>query len=295
MQKIVPNLWFDQNIDQAANFYASVLPNAHVQKGFSHPDTGEAITTDVVIEDYRITLINGGPYATPNPSISFFLNFDPSQRQDAEADLKRVWNALTADGEILMELGEYPFSKLYGWVTDRFGFNWQLMLSNPDNEPRPFIVPSLMFCGAAQGKATEAVDYYTELFDVAALANRVTYETMGVAGDKNSPDAIPQPSHVAFSDFHIFNHWFAAADSGVAQDITFTPAVSFMLFVQDQRELDHYWNALSASPEAEQCGWLEDKFGLSWQIAPQNLPDLLSKPHGFENMLKMKKLVIDEF
>ena len=68
-----------------------------------------------------------------------------------------------------------------------------------------------------------------------------------------------------------------------------------MLFVQDQRELDHYWNALSASPEAEQCGWLEDKFGLSWQIAPQNLPDLLSKPHGFENMLKMNKRVIDEF
>ena len=72
------------------------------------------------------------------------------------------------------------------------------MLTNPDNEPRPFIVPSLMFCGAAQGKATEAVDYYTELFDVAALGNRVTYETMGVAGDKNSPDTIPQPLHVAF-------------------------------------------------------------------------------------------------
>ena len=198
MQKVVPNLWFDQNIDQAADFYASALPNAHVQEGFSHPDTGEAITTDVVIGDYRITLMNGGPYATLNSSISFFLNFDPSQRQDAEADLKRVWNALTTDGEILMELGEYPFSKLYGWATDRYGFNWQLMLTNPDNAPRPFIVPSLMFCGAAQGKATEAVDYYTELFDVAALGNRVTYETMGVAGDKNSPDTIPQPLHVAF-------------------------------------------------------------------------------------------------
>ena len=104
------------------------------------------------------------------------------------------------------------------------------MLSNPDNEPRPFIVPSLMFCGAAQGKATGAVDYYTELFDVAALGNRVTYETMGVAGDKNSPDTIPQPSHVVFSDFHIHNHWFAAADSGVAQDITFTqPCLSCCL------------------------------------------------------------------
>ena len=74
MQKIVPNLWFDQNIDQAADFYASALPNAHVQEGFSHPDTGEAITTDVVIDDYRITLINGGPYATPNSSISFFFS-----------------------------------------------------------------------------------------------------------------------------------------------------------------------------------------------------------------------------
>src|SRR5690625_8047456 len=98
MQKIVPNLWFDQNIDQPANFYASALPYAYVEEGFRHPDTGAAITADVVIEDYRITLINGGPYATPNSSISFFLNFEPSQRQDAEADLKRVWNALTTDG-----------------------------------------------------------------------------------------------------------------------------------------------------------------------------------------------------
>lgn len=295
MQKIVPHLWFDQNIRDAADFYASVFPHAHAVNGFSNPETGEEVTAEVNIDGYRIALINGGPYATPNPSISFFLNFDPAQRSDAEGDLKRVWNDLTADGEVLMELGEYPFSKLYGWVTDRFGFSWQLMLTNPDNAPRPFIVPSLMFCGAAQGKATEAVDFYTELFNDAALGNRVTYGAMGAAPDKNSPDSIPQLSDVAFSDFQLAEQWFAAMDSGVAQPFSFTPGVSLMLMVKDQAELDRYWDALSANPRAEQCGWLEDKYGLSWQIAPQNLPELLSRPQGFENMLKMKKLIIDEF
>lgn len=81
MQKIVPNLWFDQNIDQAADFYASALPNAHVQEGFSHPDTGEAITTDVVIEDYRITLINGAPMPRPIPPLaSFSISILPSAK-----------------------------------------------------------------------------------------------------------------------------------------------------------------------------------------------------------------------
>lgn len=109
------------------------------------------------------------------------------------------------------------------------------------------------------------MDFYTEIFDV------------------------------AFSDFQLADQWFDAMDSGLAQPFSFTPGVSLMLVVQDLAELDRYWVALSANPEAEQCGWLEDRYGLSWQIVPQNLPDLLSRPQDFENMLKMKKLIIDEF
>src|SRR5699024_7546069 len=141
-------------------------------------------------------------------------------REDAESDLRQLWEALSHDGSVLMELGEYPFSSLYGWVADRYGFNWQLMLTSPDNEPRPFVVPSLMYCGPAQGKATEAVDGYIKLFDDSALGNRVTYEAMGAAADKNSPESVPQPTDVAYSDFQLAGQWFSAMDSGVAQPFT---------------------------------------------------------------------------
>lgn len=295
MQKIVPHLWFDQNIRDVAEFYAETFPNTHVSGGSSNPETGEEITIEIDIEGYLLALINGGPHTIPNPSISFFLNFDGSQRDDAQGELKALWEKLTKDGEVLMPLDQYAFSKLYGWVTDRYGFNWQLMLTNPDNPPRPFVVPSLMFCGEAQGKATEAVDAYVEIFDDSTLGNRVTYGAMGAAPDKNSPDAIPQHSDVAYSDFQLAGQRFTAMDSGTAQPFTSNFGVSLMLLVDDQPELDRYWNELTAVPEKEQCGWLEDKYGVAWQIAPENLPLLLSRPQGFENMLKMKKLIIDEF
>jgi predicted 3-demethylubiquinone-9 3-methyltransferase (glyoxalase superfamily) len=295
MQKIVPHLWFDKNIAEAANFYASTLPNTQVVNRFNNPDTGEDVTAEIDIDGYRIALINGGPYATPTPAISFFLNFDPATSYDAESDLRRVWEALSHDGSVLMNLGEYPFSSLYGWVADRFGFNWQLMLTSADQAPRPFVVPSLMYCGPAQGKATEAVDGYIRLFDDSALGNRVTYDAMGAAADKNSPESVPQPSDVAYSDFQLAGQWFSAMDSGVAQPFTFTPGVSLMVLVKDQDELDRYWDALTSDPDKEQCGWLEDKYGISWQIAPENLSELLARPQGFDNMLKMKKLIIDDF
>src|SRR5699024_6845594 len=100
---------------------------------------------------------------------------------------------------------------------------------------------------------------------------------------------------VAYSDFQLAGQWFSAMDSGVAQPFTFTPGVSLMVLVKDQEELDRYWDALTSDPDKEQCGWLEDKYGIRWQIAPENLSELLARPHGFDNMLKMKKLIIDDF
>lgn len=294
MQKIVPHLWFNNNIQEAADFYADVFPNAEASLGVSHPDTGEPVTAHIDIDGYRIALINGGPETSPTPAISFFVNFDPSRMDDAREQLTSLWEKLTPGGTVLMELGSYPFSDHYGWVADRFGYNWQLMLTNPDGEPRPFIVPNLMFCGPVQGKAKEAVDEYIELFDDAKLGNRVTYGAMGAAGT-DSPDAVPQQSDIVFSDFQLCGEWLSAMDSGVEQPFTFNMATSFMVIVKDQSELDHYWNGLSADPEKEICGWLEDKYGVSWQIAPENLSELLARPNGFENMMKMKKLIIDDF
>lgn len=294
MQKIVPHLWFDQNIREAAEFYTSAFPNSQASTGVAHPETGDPITAELEIDGYKIALINGGPDAKPTPAMSFFVNFDPSTMENPREELQLLWDKLTQDGTVLMDLGEYAFSEFYGWVADRYGYNWQLMLTNPEGDPRPFIVPNLMFCGPAQGKAAEATDDYIAIFDDAQLGNRVTYGAMGAAGT-DSPDTIPQQHHVVFSDFQLMDQWFSAMDSGVEQPFTFSMATSFMIIVKDQEELDRYWDALSAVPEKEVCGWLEDKYGVSWQIAPENLEELLARPQGFENMMKMKKLIIDDF
>src|SRR5690606_38810416 len=97
-------------------------------------------------------------------AISFMVNFDPSRERDAETRLQKVWDALIEGGEALMPLQEYPFSKKYGWVKDKYGLTWQLILTDPDGEERPVIVPALMYVGEVAGKASEAIDLYTSVF-----------------------------------------------------------------------------------------------------------------------------------
>ncbi|GAB3699212.1 VOC family protein [Corynebacterium nasicanis] len=290
MQRIVPNIWFDRNADDAAEFYADAFPSAVIDTRVTYPTTdlpdfqadraGETLTVDVLIDGYRLTLINGGPEFGPTPAISFFVNFDPSRMSDARGELDRLWEKLSDGGIVLMPLGSYDFSEHYGWVADRFGVNWQLMLTDPAGEPRPFIIPNLMFCGPAQGQAREAVNDYVALFPGARVGTRVT-----------SPDS----GGVMFSEFQLFGEWLTAMDSAVEQPFTFTPGLSLQVNAHGQQEIDLFWAGLSAVPEAEQCGWMQDRYGVSWQIVPDNIAELMERPGAYQNLLEMKKLVIDDF
>jgi predicted 3-demethylubiquinone-9 3-methyltransferase (glyoxalase superfamily) len=89
---------------------------------------------------------------------------------------------------------------------------------------------------------------------------------------------------------------FVAMDSGLPHTFTFTPAISFMVVCTSQKEIDHFWKNLSAVPEAEQCGWLQDRYGVSWQIVPDALETMLTDKARSENVMKalfqMKKLNI---
>ncbi|WP_374700217.1 VOC family protein [Arthrobacter sp. JCM 19049] len=98
-----------------------------------------------------------------------------------------------------------------------------------------------------------------------------------------------------YSDFTLKGQTFSAMDSGVEMAFTFTPGVSLEVACRDQFEIDALWEALSAVPKAEQCGWLTDRFGVSWQIVPQNMGELMQRPGAFEKLMGMKKIVIDEF
>lgn len=293
MQNIIPSLWFDRTAGEAAAFYSSLFPNARVVRTSSYPTdaagerqqafAGELLSAEVEIDGFAITLINADASFRPNQALSFLVNFDPSRDPEAREHLDDLWAGLLVGGVVHMPLDEYPFSERYGWIEDRFGVSWQLMLTSAAGEPRPFLIPDFLFGGAMQDRAEEAVEFYTSLFSDAEPGVLMRY---------------PQPSGpaatgaVMFADFRLEGQWFAAMDSVVEGSDAFTPGFSLQVLCADQREIDRLWAALSYVPEAEQCGWCVDRFGVSWQIVPANLPTLLSTPESYQAMLAMKKIVI---
>ncbi|MCR2800453.1 MULTISPECIES: VOC family protein [unclassified Microbacterium] len=300
MQRIVPNLWFDHNAAEAAEFYTSAFPGATSTvtarypneglPGFQSDFAGAELTVDVEIDGYRLSFINAGPEFRPNPSVSFMLNFDRmlfgGDANVARERLDALWERLVDGGEVMMELAAYPYSPRYGWVQDRYGVSWQLILDEDGDEPRPFLMPSLMFGGDAQNRAREAVEYYTSLFEGSRIGTIAEYPEQ----------AGPAPAGaIMFCDFQLEGQWFTAMDSAVPQDSSFTCGVSLEVSCPDQAEIDRLWSALSAVPEAEQCGWLADRFGLSWQIVPENMGELMRRPGAYARMLDMHKLVIADF
>ncbi|MGY1552737.1 VOC family protein [Microbacterium sp. A588] len=298
-QKIVPNIWCNQNADEAGAFYADVFPDTTATVGATYPNeidewqaqfAGKTLTVDVAIDGYLLTLINAGDEFRPNPSVSFMLNFDPlrfdGDRDTARASLDETWAKLSDGGSVMMELGEYPFSPRYGWVQDRYGVSWQLLLTNPEGEPRPFVIPQLMFAGPVQNLAREAATFYSSLFPAAGVGFIAEYPEQTGPADAGS---------VMFGEFRLAGQWFAMMDSAIVQDFTFDCGVSLEVRCTDQAEIDEYWNALSSMPEAEQCGWLADRYGLCWQIVPENMGELMARPGAYEKMMQMKKLIIADF
>jgi predicted 3-demethylubiquinone-9 3-methyltransferase (glyoxalase superfamily) len=298
-QKITPDLWFDGNAKEAVDFYVSAFPDSKVISTIYYPNSveegladfqlnlaGEELTIDFELGKQRFAAINAGPEFKFNPSTSFMVNFDPSQDEQAREHLDELWGKLIDGGEALMPLDEYPYSKRYGWVKDRYGLTWQLILTNPDGEPRPFIIPSLMFTGKNTNHAEEAINFYLSVFKDTKLGTLARY-------DKDTDPA--KAGSVMFADFMLAGQWFAAMDSGVEHNFTFNEAVSFAVTCKDQAEIDYFWEKLSTVPESEQCGWCKDKYGLSWQIVPENMEALMKKPDAFAKMMQMKKLVIEDF
>ncbi|SFB28131.1 Glyoxalase superfamily enzyme, possibly 3-demethylubiquinone-9 3-methyltransferase [Lentibacillus halodurans] len=232
--------------------------------------------------------ISAGPYFTFNPSVPFMVNFDPSREKDASQQLDKVWSKLSEDGTVLMPLDKYPFCEKYGWVQDKYGLSWQLILTNPEGEERPSIVPSLMFVGDKCGKAEEAANFYLSVFK-RSKQGHITRYPQGMEPDKAGT--------VMFTDFVVEHYWFAAMDSARDPKFSFNEAISFMVYCDTQEEVDYYWDKLSAVPDSEQCGWLKDKYGVSWQIVPRKMEEMMSSHSTPEQIarvgratLKMKKL-----
>lgn len=296
MQQIVPNLWFDHRAEEAVAFYTSVFPDSRTGSVTRYPTEGlpdfqQEFAGAVLVMEFELagqpfTALNAGPEFTFTPANSFFVNFDPSRDPQARTHLDALWAALEDGGEVLMALDSYPYSPRYGWVQDRFGLSWQLMLTNPDGEPRPTVVPSLLFGNAAQNRARQALEYYADAFPDSRIGNLMPYsEATGAAA----------AGALAFGEVQLSGTWFAAMDDAEAQGFPFTEAVSYAVHCDGQEEIDRLWAKLSYVPEAEACGWCKDRFGVSWQIVPSNMEHLMARPGAYQKMLGMKKLVIDEF
>ncbi|MGE3507469.1 MAG: VOC family protein [Vicinamibacterales bacterium] len=301
MQKITPCLWFDRNCDEAIRSYLSVFPDSRITTLKRYPAdmpvgpmkdmAGQVLTAIVELNGFRFMALDGGPLFTINPSISFMVNFDPSRMPDAEGALEAMWAKLTEGGFALMPLQAYPFSKKYGWVQDRFGVSWQLILTNPEGEPRPAIIPSQLFSGAVCGRAEEALRLYVSLFG--GQMGHVAHYAAGMGPNKAGT--------AMFAEARLFDQWFVAMDSAEAHTFGFNEAVSYSVECADQAEVDRYWSALTANGGTESmCGWLKDPFGVSWQIVPKRLGELLEDPdkgrsgRALRAMLKMRKLDVAE-
>ncbi len=235
--------------------------------------------------------INGGPHFQFNPSISFFINFDSSTDENARENLDLVWEELSQGGTPLMPLQEYPFSKRYGWLKDKYGLTWQLMLTNPDDEERPFIVPSLMYVQDVARKAEEASDFYLSVFSESSRGNIVRYPA-GIEQDKEGT--------LMFTDFMLKKQWFAAMDSAQSHNFKFNEAISLLVRCKNQEEIDYYWEMLSSDPKAEQCGWLRDRYGVSWQIWLEVMGEMMANGTTEQlnrltkKFLQMKKFNIEK-
>ena len=301
-QKIIPHIWYEKGAFDAASFYVDVFgKNSEISsKNVLHnTPSGDVDTVSFNILGFEFVAISAGPLFKINQSISFIVNFDPSQQKNAEKNLDRVWEKLSVNGKELMPLQKYNFSEHYGWIQDKFGVSWQLILTNPEGEERPVIIPSLLFVNKAYGNAEDASEFYISIFKNSPTKNpgltkrgAIFRYPKGVEPDKEGA--------IMFSDFMLEGQWFAAMDSAQNHDFNFNEAISFMVLCKNQDEIDHFWNNLTAHPESEQCGWLKDKYGVSWQIIPEGMEKMMQdKNHEkvdrvTQTFLKMKKINISE-
>jgi predicted 3-demethylubiquinone-9 3-methyltransferase (glyoxalase superfamily) len=146
------------------------------------------------------------------------------------------------------------------------------------------ITPNLWF----DGNAKQAVEFYVSVFPGSKIVSTTNYPKEGLADFQKE-----MAGKELTIEFELSGSPFTAINAG--PEFKFNEAVSFSIPCEEQKEIDYYWGKLSAVPQAEQCGWCKDQYGLSWQVVPKNMEELMKRPNAFANMMKMKKLVIEKF
>lgn len=149
------------------------------------------------------------------------------------------------------------------------------------------ITPNLWF----DGNAKEAVEFYVSVFPDSKVISTLYYPNSTEEGLADFQKGLA--GKVLTVDFELSGNPFVAINAG--PEFKFNESISFSIPCADQKEIDYYWEKLSRVPESEQCGWCKDKYGLSWQVVPENMEELMKRPNAFANMMQMHKIVIEDF
>jgi predicted 3-demethylubiquinone-9 3-methyltransferase (glyoxalase superfamily) len=269
-QSIATCIWFDGKAKEAVDFYNEVFGAVEII-------SENPLAVIYKLFGRRFMHLNGGPGYAVNPSISFFIS------ADSEEEVNTIWEKLVVDGKVLMPLNTYPWSIKYGWCADKYGVNWQIMLGH---ESSCKVMPNLMFTGKNAGNAQAAITLYSSIFKDATTIAISKYE-------QGEPDA---EGYIKYAQFELGKLPFGAMDSSADHPFHFNEAVSFVVTVDTQEEIDYYWNQLIENGAAGRCGWLKDQYGVSWQIVPSMLGKLMTNPETAPKatyaFLQMSKFVI---
>lgn len=291
-QKITYCLWINKDAEEAVNFYAAVFPDAKITDIVYNPldtpsgETGTVLTANFILAGQEFMVLNGGSESKLNPSVSFMVHCDTA------AEVEALWNKLSDGGKALMPPDKYPFSDKYGWVQDKYGISWQLIL--PRQKAPQKVMPSMLFVNDVCGKAEEAIQYYTSVFHHTKTGTTARYPG-GMDPDKEGT--------LMYADFMLEGQWFAAMDSAREHHFNFDEGVSLMVHCDTQDEIDHYWDKLTAGGKEIQCGWLRDKYGVAWQVAPDSMLELLQGKdkdrakramHAMMQMVKLDKAKLEQ-
>jgi predicted 3-demethylubiquinone-9 3-methyltransferase (glyoxalase superfamily) len=280
MQKIIPFLWFDDQAEEAANFYASLFKDSKIEninRYSEGPMQGKVLTIVFQLEGQRFMALDGGPHYQFTPAVSFFVNCASKEELDG------LFSQLSEGGSVLMPLQAYPFSERFAWITDKYGVSWQLNYGKRSQKITPF----LMFVGKLAGNVDKAINLYTSLFEKSNIVNI----------ERFTADEEPSGT-VKRAIFNLYGQEFMAIDSHFDHAFTFSGAISFFVNCEGQDEVDFLWDTLTQDGEELMCGWLEDRFGVTWQIIPTALMEMLTAPdpekakRATEAMLKMRKIDI---
>ncbi|HEY0677702.1 MAG TPA: VOC family protein [Chitinophagaceae bacterium] len=273
-KQITPCLWFNGQAKEAAALYTAAFEDSKI--------TGNSpVVSEIEISGQIFILLNGGPMYQPNPSISFYYI------AESEEEVEKIWNVFGKEGSVITPLGKYPWSDEYGWITDKFGVSWQVALGN-GSEVGQKITPCLLFTGKQYGKADDAIAHYTNIFKEVQVEGALRY------GANENPDKEGRIKHAQVS---VNGQKLMFMESAVHR-FTFSEGISLTVYCETQHEIDYYWERLTESGAESMCGWLKDKFGVSWQIIPRMLGEVMSNPSkagkAAKAFMSMKKLNIEQ-